>query len=138
MPMGFQGSLSFYLASLGFFEFSFGLFKSKHFMGIHCCLSFLFDDSKFVFVFLILFIKQLGGNSPKIKDDAGGDDKITAFGYIMMILRDSDFKLAPLLKSLPNLVMGYLSLRLEIQDHFRAVILDWNLRTKKIGISIYY
>ena len=57
------------------------------------------------------------GDPSKIKGNTGIGDWITVFGCIMMILCGSNLKSPPLLKSSPNPVMGYLSLKLGIQDH---------------------
>lgn len=58
-----------------------------------------------------------------IKDDLSGGDEIL---YTMVILDDGNLKLSPL-KSLSNLGMEYLSLKLGIQDHSKVVILGKNL-----------
>lgn len=60
----------------------------------------------------------------KIKGDANGDDEIIVFGCTVAILHGNDPKSPLFLKSSPNPVIRYLSLRSGIQDHPWAVILD--------------
>lgn len=56
------------------------------------------------------------GDPLRIKDDLNEGDKITVLDCTLVILYDNDHRSSLLLKSLLNLVMENLSLRISIQD----------------------
>lgn len=63
-------------------------------------------------------------DDPRIKDDLGRDDEIILFGCILIILHDGDFGSPPLIKLSSNTVIENRPLRIGIQYHSIAMILD--------------